>query len=1225
MGVLQMWERRIGTTLALVVLAAGAVPPAVNAVVISEFMAANVATIIDEDGSAPDWIEIYNDEETTVNLAGWGLTDDPDEIHKWRFPDVEIKPGRFLLVFASGKDRAKPGAELHTNFRLLAPGGYLALRDVQGRVTSAFSPTYPEQMRDTSYGFKMDMSRTELVGPGAAVTYLVPENNDLALSWTERDFADDTWTAGATGIGFDIKAEPTYHDVIQTDVTAVMQDVNSSIYIRIPFTLSAEEVAAPLRLKLQYADGFVAYVNGTEVARGNTRTTTNYNARARTNRSPQDALSFETHVLSDLADVLQPGENVLAIHAMSYSSRDTDFFVSPLLETFQIIAVSQRDFHFFLEPSPGLPNGEGFARVAPRPEFSVASTAFSEPFELTLTAPEGAEIRYTLLNSAAALKGPARVTQASTLYEGPLTIDTNVMVRARVFQQGFLPSPVAEAHYILMHQNLIDFSSNLPVVIITTFSQSIPGTDTIGFPTPVHCYIIERGKDGRAHMTGEVHHASLCGIKVRGSSTAGRQKQSWSIEMQDPDRWVLNPERANLYEHPDKEYEILGLPLESDFVLYGAYNFDQALMRNAFIYEISNQVGQYAARTRFCEVWLNRGTGVISTSHYMGVYSFMERLTRNVNRINIRPIYPTENEEPEVTGGYILKQDRADPGEGTFSAGGYTGLNWVYPDAHEVTPQQRSYLVNYLNQVNAAVRSRDPERYGQLIDIDAWVDHHILNMFPRNLDAFRLSGYMYKDREGKLVMGPIWDYDRSMDSTDTRDDPITQWDSYCWNNGDCGTWFFRYNWYGPLFNNQPPLGDDPWAVRYRQRWNELRGGPLSTENLLGVIDGMAAEIGEAAERNWTRWRQGNRNFDVPVNHLKNWLTLRMDWIDTQFFEPPVISPTGGPVEEGTMVTISAPEGQIYYTIDGPDPRGAGSNPAAEAVLYTEPIHIMKNTRIRARARMSATLWSSMVEESYYTSLLPLVITEVMYNPPPDQEGQYGSLYFEFIELLNIGDEELDLRGVEFVNIIKFKFAEGDVTSLGAGEYVVVVRNLEAFHHRYGEETGIRIAGEVTGTLSNTRARIELRGPAGEPLMDFTYLDDWFPSTDGQGHSLVIKNPFGSRNLWNTAEGWQPSVAVEGSPGQGEAGGMQLPGDFNQDGRLTVSDAVGLLSYLAGLRATEPCASPGGTLMLLDANGDAHLNIADAVYILSYLFTSGEGHTLGTACVEIPGCDEICSP
>jgi len=122
--------------------------------VITEFMASNAATRTDEDGDYSDWIEIYDPCLPTVDLNGWYLTDDPAQLTRWRFPSVQLSRGGFLLVFASGKNRAVAGAQLHTSFKLSDGGEYLALVKPDGTtIAHEFSPTFPPQYPDVSYGF----------------------------------------------------------------------------------------------------------------------------------------------------------------------------------------------------------------------------------------------------------------------------------------------------------------------------------------------------------------------------------------------------------------------------------------------------------------------------------------------------------------------------------------------------------------------------------------------------------------------------------------------------------------------------------------------------------------------------------------------------------------------------------------------------------------------------------------------------------------------------------------------------------------------------------------------------------------------------------------------------------------------------------------------------------------------------------------------------------------
>src|SRR5262245_36922498 len=94
-----------------------------------ELVAANATGLTDEDGDTEDWIEIHNPGSTPVNLGGWTLTDDPARPDRWSFPQVTLGAGRFLVVFASGKDRRPTalGARLHANFKLDRNGEYVGL------------------------------------------------------------------------------------------------------------------------------------------------------------------------------------------------------------------------------------------------------------------------------------------------------------------------------------------------------------------------------------------------------------------------------------------------------------------------------------------------------------------------------------------------------------------------------------------------------------------------------------------------------------------------------------------------------------------------------------------------------------------------------------------------------------------------------------------------------------------------------------------------------------------------------------------------------------------------------------------------------------------------------------------------------------------------------------------------------------------------------------------
>ncbi len=116
---------------------------------ISEFMASNDSVFTDEDGDSPDWIEIQNTATRALSTSGWFLTDNRENLNRWQLPNIEIPAGGYLVVFASGKDRA--GSPPHTDFQLEADGEYLALVAPDGS-TVATEINFPRQRTDISFG-----------------------------------------------------------------------------------------------------------------------------------------------------------------------------------------------------------------------------------------------------------------------------------------------------------------------------------------------------------------------------------------------------------------------------------------------------------------------------------------------------------------------------------------------------------------------------------------------------------------------------------------------------------------------------------------------------------------------------------------------------------------------------------------------------------------------------------------------------------------------------------------------------------------------------------------------------------------------------------------------------------------------------------------------------------------------------------------------------------------
>ncbi|MDD3321916.1 MAG: chitobiase/beta-hexosaminidase C-terminal domain-containing protein [Paludibacter sp.] len=122
-------------------------------VLITEFMAVNSNGIVDEDNEHSDWLEIYNNTNSAIDLTGWYLTDNPNTLKEWQFPSVTIPKAGYMVIFASGKDRIDPTGNLHTNFKLSGSGEFLAICEPDSTISFSYSPMFPAQRQDVSFGY----------------------------------------------------------------------------------------------------------------------------------------------------------------------------------------------------------------------------------------------------------------------------------------------------------------------------------------------------------------------------------------------------------------------------------------------------------------------------------------------------------------------------------------------------------------------------------------------------------------------------------------------------------------------------------------------------------------------------------------------------------------------------------------------------------------------------------------------------------------------------------------------------------------------------------------------------------------------------------------------------------------------------------------------------------------------------------------------------------------
>lgn len=775
---------------------------------------------------------------------------------------------------------------------------------------------------------------------------------------------------------------------------------------------------------------------------------------------------------------------------------------------------------FFATPTPNARNASSGTGFAPEVSFSAPSGTYLHEFRLKLTAPgTSTVIRYTLNGTVP--------TNTSPAYTEPLILNGSLEVRARAFADGLLPGPIQSAGYIRLTNDpahLAQFTSTLPILVMSTLrTATIAETRNTMVQFSLHEPV-----DGRSSLLLPPTFVSRGAAKVRGSSSASLPKTPYAIEWWDEF-------------NEDRKEGILGLPADSEWVLYAPNQYDPGMLHNPFVHQLSRDLGQYSPRTRFVELYVQRNSGLLATNQWMGVYVLEEKPAIDSNRLAIDKLQPEDVAEPEVTGGYLMKFDRLDPADGGITFGSGTAAA-VDPKEPELESPQRApqlaYIKKYLgdfSRAQTAFEWRDPVTgYLPYIDLTNWVDYHIVEVLSGNVDSLVLSAYFHKERGGPLKWGPHWDFDRALGSTDGRDvNPKN------WTTGP----FFSATWWGRILRD--PTAWQLWVDRYQ----EFRAGVMSRTNMNRLIDELAAQVAPIQPRESKKWsfmRPRGGTYTAEVNVMKNWLSNRVAYFDSQMAARPTLSSSGGRVEPGHTVTLSRPAGStVYYTLDGIDPRRAyGTNELAPgALLYIGPITINANSRLVARARdltkrqtggpLTSTPWSGAIAATFTVTPPPLALTEIMFHPAkPTTAAGPDEDEFEFLELRNISGEKVALPGYRLSGGADYAFtADSGITELLPGGRVLLVANAVAFASRY---PGVGpIAGEYSGRLGNGGARLALTGPLLEPVFDFEFNDRWQLLADGSGFSLARTDDGTVVNDPARPESWRLSGRFGGSPGEAD--------------------------------------------------------------------------------------------
>ena len=417
-------------------------------------------------------------------------------------------------------------------------------------------------------------------------------------------------------------------------------------------------------------------------------------------------------------------------------------------------------------------------------------------------------------------------------------------------------------------------SSNLPIVVINTNNgQTIPDNPKI----PAVIKIFNKGNGQRNYLTDVPEFNGYLGIEIRGSSSQQFPKKSYGFESWDALGNTIDT-------------SFLGMPSESDWILNANYT-DKSFLRNVMAYQLWQNMGYYATRYHFVELILN--------GQYMGIYIFSEKIKRDKNRLDIAKLSTTQNSGDDLTGGYIFKIDKPTGSGGSgwnssylpsvSSYGQKIFFQYEYPKDVDITTQQKSYLQANVYNFETVLKSSNfadtLNGFRKYAVEKTFIDYFLVNEVSKNVDGYRLSTYINKERDskgGKLRMGPVWDYDIAWHNA-----------SYC--EGDITTgWAYKFPcsdhdfqvpfWWSRL------LEDPRYVNNLACRWQNLRQTTLSNAWFDNYIDSISGQLMEAQERNFIQWPILGvyvwpnpyplaTTYTGEVNALKTWMHNRLNWLD----------------------------------------------------------------------------------------------------------------------------------------------------------------------------------------------------------------------------------------------------------------------------------------------------------------------------------------------------------
>ena len=1082
---------------------------------LNEIVSSNGSSLFDEDGDTPDWIELFNTTDQSIDLLGFGITDDPGDLSKWTFPTFHLEPNSFIVLFASDKDRKE----------------IIAQWDAK-------------------------------INWGDSWSYWVGSSSPIS-NWELPETDISFWPTGNSGFG--------YGD--NDDNTEISQVV--SVFVKKDFEVDDPSIVLKALFHIDYDDGYIAYLNGVEFSRanlGSAGSNVDYNTTTTALHEAEIySGGFPERIPIDLNEFpILAGTNTLAVQVHNYSNTSSDLSCIPFLtlgyeieientiEPNELIGLPPSFLHtnfkissngesiilsdpseiildsiaageietdmsygriletevwaLFDEPTPGASNSTStFIGSLAAPEFSIGSGFYDQnQLSLELSVPnESATIYFTLDGSIPSIHGLP--------YEYPIVINSNTVVRARAFLDQWVPSEIESKTYIL-EDDLGEMG--LPAIFISTDNNSFFDEDTgmyvMGpnaewqFPyfganfwedweRPIHFEILE--------VDGSGYNANA-GAKIFGGWSRAFPQKSLSIFS----RSYLGPSSFDYQLFPDSETS----SYEAFVIRNSGNDWESTVLRDGFTTSLAHDLDIDLQKYRPTILFIN--------GEFWGIQNLREKVNEHF-----------------LSSKHSIAPEHID----LLDLEGINDENIVHG-----TNSDYKILLDYLNDQDMA----EPIVQNALenwIDIESYMTYQAFQIFVDNRDWPGNNIKFWRDhRVGGKWRWILYDTDFS----------FSIWDANAYNFNTLGF---------ALEPNGPGWPNPPWSTFifrkmmennyfknsfiniYCDMLNTVFQPEFISERLDSISGNIASMIPTHRDRwyNSGNWPNSAVNWEARLNNMENFGNQRriraIGHIIDEFDLPniaqvdlSVTPPFGGYIEINTL-DIKESNWQGYYFPSVPIEVKAIQNDGFEFSHWLQ----FPDSSNTMRIDITDPFYLTAVFIQSELSPGSIVINEINYNSNDDHESG------DWIELFNPGEMEIDISNwVMKDDNDQHSFTFPDETIINSENYLIIAGDLDLFYNNYSND--IPVIGPFDFGLSGGGDQIRIYDDLGA-LMDSVKYDDvepWPIEADGGGPTLELINPSSDNSL---PQSWTSSQQY-GSPAEqntnflsaDDSDGLALPTEYS---------------------------------------------------------------------------------